>query len=121
MWKRKKEVAAELAPRGVAHLSEAISVLDGARRRIIQVLNDESEEALEKWEVWKLESLMMQKAQILFLESTTIFYEKLFPRHLVATDISQNQSNVAIQKQEHMHKVEALSRPDQQLVSLVEQ
>lgn len=121
LWKRQKEVARELAPKGVALLSEAISMLDRARRRVLQALNDESEEALKKWDVWKLENLMIQKAQILFLESTMVFYQNLFPRHSVAGRIARIQSDVTVQKREHREKVEALLQADQQLVRLIEQ
>jgi len=66
-------------------------------------------------------NLMIQKAQILFLESTMVFYQNLFPRHSVAGHIARIQSDVAMQKREHSEKAEALPQADQQLLRLIEQ
>ena len=117
-WERKRRVVNELAPKGVIKFSKALASFKTARARVIAFLNAWSiDNAMDK-RGWEIEHLFLQKGTVLLLESTEIFYKKLFPIHLVSQDICRIQSDIRKQKQKHIKQVNAMPKCDQALVKI---
>ena len=117
-WTRKKRVVNELAPQGVLKFSQALTAFKSTRLKVIEFLDGVSLDKSSNRIGWELEQLEFQKGTILSMESTAIFYKKLFPNDLISGDLSNLQSNIEKEKQSHTQAVKILPERDQRLVSL---
>lgn len=86
---------------------------------MIQFLDEVSIENEDQKMDWKIEEFLLQRASILVLESTILFYDKLFPRKFVAHEIVRIQEDVIRQKGEYTRSINLLDEESQRLLELV--
>lgn len=118
-WNRKKRVVHELAPQGVKKFSEAIGDFKNIREREVQLLDEVSIESEDQKTHWKIEEFLLQRGSILVLESTILFYDKLFPRKFVAHEIVRIQDDVIRQKEKYTRSINLLDEESQRLLAFV--
>lgn len=86
---------------------------------MVQILDEVSIESEDQKTHWKIEEFLLQRGSILVLESTILFYDKLFPRKFVAHEIVRIQDDVIRQKEKYTRSINLLDEESQRLLAFV--